>query len=117
MGERMKLNPKPICEKYEFTGEIRVWQVASFDRARVLYRIRRCSDGLIGGWIESPANLAFDGDCFVYDDAKVYDNARVCGDAKVTGKALVYGNAEISGCCEIKNKAEVSILKFQFRVK
>ena len=44
---------------------------------RKLYRVKRLSDGLIGGYIESEKNLSHEGSCFVYDDAKVHGNARV----------------------------------------
>jgi hypothetical protein len=83
-------------KKYEFTEE------KSFDGI-ILKRIKRLSDGLIGGWIQSEDNLSHNGNCFIYDNAFVYGNAevsgnaRVSGNAKVSGNAFVYGNAKIYG--------------------
>ena len=42
-----------------------------------LYRIKRLSDGKLGGWIESEANLSQEGDCWVGDEACVWDCAKV----------------------------------------
>jgi len=84
-------------KKYEFVGETK----------RGLRRIRRISDGMIGGWIESESNLSHEGDCFVYDDARVYGNARVIDDALVSGEAQVYGNALIYGGAYASDNARV----------
>ena len=81
--------------KYEFTGETKKYY------QNTLHRIRRLSDGRIGGWIESEKNLSQEGNCWVdgeaivYDDAKVYDNAQVFGNAEVSSHAKVYGEAQI----------------------
>lgn len=92
---------------------------------RTLYRIRRLSDGLIGGWIEKEDNLSQDGKCFVYHDAKVFgdacvfddaevlDNAVVCENASIFGKAAVFNfagvvdRAKISGCARIFERATI----------
>ena len=57
---------------------------------RVLKRIRALvaigslvAAGELGGYIESEDNLAWDGDAWVYDNARVYGDARVSGDAWV----------------------------------
>jgi hypothetical protein len=55
----------------------------------IIHRIRRLSDGKIGGWIESEENLSQEGNCWVDDEAKVYWGA------KVLGNAQVYGNAQM----------------------
>lgn len=70
-------------KKYEFTGEVK----QSYNR--VLHRIRRCSDGVVGGWIESAENLDQDGDCFVYDEATVAGDSRVSDNGVVRDKAHV----------------------------
>jgi len=82
--------------KYEFTGE--TLQV----HGRTLQRIRRISDGLIGGWIEKEDNLSHEGECFVYGDA------RISGDAQVSGNVRIYGNAQICGNAQISKDAWVS---------
>lgn len=76
-------------------------------REVTLRRIWRFSNGEIGGWIESEANLSHEGDCWVSDDAKVYDAARVSDDAKVSGNAQVFGNAKVSGNAQVYGDAEV----------
>jgi len=78
-----------MTPKYEFTGETKKFNGIT------LRRIRRLSDGLVGGWIESEANLSHKGKCFVYGDAQVYGNARVSDSAWVSGNARVYGNAQV----------------------
>ncbi|MEG3037190.1 MAG: hypothetical protein RR832_06490 [Bacilli bacterium] len=62
-------------KKYEFTGETKEYY------ERTLKQIRRISDGLVGGWIESEDNLSQYGDCFVYNNAKVFDNTMISGNA------------------------------------
>jgi carbonic anhydrase/acetyltransferase-like protein (isoleucine patch superfamily) len=84
--------------KYEFTGEV---------NAQGLKRIRRISDGLIGGFIEREANLPQDGACFVYDNAQVYGNAWVYGHARVFDNAQVYGNAQVHGNTLVSGNARV----------
>jgi len=86
----------------------------------ILRRIRRLSDGLIGGYIQSENNLDHIGDCFVYDNARVYDNAYVYGNASVRGEAdvsdnarihesaEVYGEARVWGSAEVRGNAKVS---------
>ena len=81
--------------KYEFTGETK----KHYDHT--LHRIRRLSDGKIGGWIESEDNLSQDGNCWVDGEAMVYDYAIVSGNAQIYDHARVdhyskvYGNAKI----------------------
>ena len=77
--------------KYEFTGE-----TMNHD-GHLLHRIKRLSDGKIGGWIEKEENLSQDGRCWVYDEAKVYDNAIVYGNVIVFDNAEVFGNAKVCG--------------------
>jgi hypothetical protein len=72
-------------KKYEFTGE------TLEHKGVILKRIRRISDDLVGGWIQGENNLAHEGDCFVYHDAKVY------GDAMVFGDCFVYHDVRVSG--------------------
>lgn len=100
--------------KYEFTGETKV-----LDSERILQRIRRLSDGALGGWIEKESNLSHDGDCWVGKDACVYGNAKVRDNARVTGQAIVFGNAQVFdnarvcglsyvfGCATVYNDATV----------
>jgi len=103
---------KPI-KKYEFTGE------TINHHGITLHRIRRLSDGLVGGFIEKEGNLSHDGVCFVFDDAKVYEDAWIfedamvsdaviCGNALVSGKAIVYDDAQVYGDAWVYEDAQVS---------
>ena len=93
--------------KYEFTDE-----TMNHD-GRILHRIRRLSDGKIGGWIESEENLSQEGNCWVDDNAKVYKNAQVYGNAKIYDTAViedsaqVFGNAKIYGDAYVYDNAKV----------
>jgi len=81
--------------KYEFTGE-----TMNYD-GHTLHRIRRRSDGQIGGWIEHEGNLSQESSCWIDNDAKVYDMAQVYGQAKVYGEAEVCRDAKICGDADI----------------
>ena len=63
-----------MSRKYEFTGEV---------NAEGLKRIRRLSDGFLGGWIESEKNLSHEGSSWVSENARVFEDARVFGNAWV----------------------------------
>ena len=76
-------------KKYEFTGET----INHFGGK--LNRIRRLSDGLIGGWIEKEENLSHEGDCFVYNNAVVCNNATVRDNAEVYDNVMVRDNAKV----------------------
>ena len=90
-----------MSKKYEFTGETKEF------RRRILHRIKRIKDGLIGGWIESEENLSHSGGCFVYGNAMVYDDAKIFDDAVVFGNARVVDNARVYGNAMIYSNAEV----------
>lgn len=88
-------------KKYEFTGET----INHF--GRTLKRIRRLSDGLLGGFIEGEHNLSHYGSCFVYDSAMVYGSAKVYDSAQVCGSAKVYGSAKVCDSAIICDSAQV----------
>ena len=88
-------------KKYEFTGE----EKEAFGLK--LKRIRRTSDGLIGGWIEKEENLSQSGLCFVYNNARVFGNAKVFGNAEIYGNAKIYDNAEVFGNARVCGGAKV----------
>ena len=58
-------------KKYIFTGEEK-----SFN-GKTLRQIKRISDKVIGGWIESEENLSHKGNAWVYSNAQVYGKARI----------------------------------------
>ena len=81
-------------KKYEITD-------IEHDTIKGLFRIRRLSDWLLGGFVSGYHNLSQDGECFIYDDACVYDKAEVSDDAMVTGNSTVTGDATISGNAKV----------------
>jgi UDP-3-O-[3-hydroxymyristoyl] glucosamine N-acyltransferase len=87
-------------KKYEFIEEKSFYGI-------ILKRIKRLSDGIVGGWIQSEDNLSHNGNCFIYDNAKVFGNAEVSGNAKVYDNAFVFGNAKVSGNAEVSGNAFV----------
>ena len=82
-------------KKYELTDD--KIEVAGI----TLCRIKRISDGVLGGYLESEDNLSH------YEDAWVSGNAKVFGDARVRGKASVYGNAWVRGNARVYGDAWV----------
>jgi hypothetical protein len=90
-----------MVKKYEFTGETKAVN------GRILRRIRRLSDGEIGGWIEHEQNLSHEGVCWVADDASVCADARVYEDALVCDCAVVYDNASVYGLAVVCEHAAV----------
>jgi hypothetical protein len=66
---------------------------------RTLYRVRRLSDGLLGGYIESEANLSQTGNCFLFSKSRAFGNARIRDNAQVYG--LVYDDAQVSGDAQV----------------
>ena len=81
---------------------------------RTLYRIKALKDfgdvkkGDKGGYVESYANLAQNGDCWVADNAQVYNNAVVYDTALVYLDARVYDNAEVYGDANVYYNAKIS---------
>lgn len=88
--------------KYEFTGKTKR------HRGRKVRQIRRLSDGVIGGWIESEKNLSHEGRCWITAHAVVAENARVTGDARVSGHAYVHGDAYVGHCAHVSGQSYVS---------
>jgi carbonic anhydrase/acetyltransferase-like protein (isoleucine patch superfamily) len=74
-----------------------------------LYRIERCCDGELGGYIEKESNLSQISDnAWVHGNARVYDNARVWGNARVYGNARVWGDARVYDNARVFDNARVS---------
>lgn len=70
--------------------------------------------GDIGGRIDSPLNLAQDGDCWVFENAQVrgsafvFGYARVFGHAIVRGPAIVCDSACVGGSAVIEGRVVIS---------
>ena len=97
-------------KKYEFTNK------TITHAGRELKQIRRISDGLVGGYIESERNLSQNGNAGVCGnarvsvDALVYGNANVCGNACVSGNARVSDDARVYGNAKVFGNAKVTKL-------
>ncbi len=89
-----------MTEKYVFTGETK--NVGLITNPHTVRRIKRCSDGELGGWIEDELSLAQEGNCWVADEAVVY------GGSSVQGNAVVSGNAIICNSSFVKDEALVT---------
>lgn len=90
-----------MSKKYEFVYSDTVvlgGRKCKLTRIRATRSILRhgVTAGMLGGYLESGANLSQDGDCWVGGDAKVYTYGSDI-DASVSGSALVTGAAEVQG--------------------
>lgn len=100
-------------KKYKLTEETLEIDGRTLHRIVALRDFSNIKKGDLGGFIEKEANLANDGNCWIYDDAVVCDNARISGNAKAFGSAqicdnaVVYGNAQVSGRAMVYNDAQV----------
>jgi hypothetical protein len=80
-----------------------------------LTRIRRLSDGVLGGYIESENNLSQTGASFLDDKSRAFGQARITDDAQLhglardsgqlSGRSAVYG--AVSGNGQVKDNAVV----------
>jgi hypothetical protein len=89
-----------MTKKYKFTDTFLNW------KGRILQRIKRLSDGKLGGWIEKEENLSHRGNCWIGNEAKVFDNAIVNGNAQVYGHIQICGRVQIGGDVEINGNYE-----------
>lgn len=65
-----------------------------------LFRIRRLSDGLIGGFVSGYHNLSQDGECFIFDNAVISGEMRLIGSARAYGNVFIYGSGIITESCD-----------------
>lgn len=94
-------------KKFKLTKETINFRGHKLHRIRALRDFSGVKKGDLGGFIESEANLAHEGNCWVYGDARVYGNARVLYDARVGSKATVYGDVVVCGRAQVYGNAEV----------
>lgn len=90
-------------KKYELLSEKRIVY------GSVLRRIRRLTDGEVGGWVEGEHNLNHSGACWVADNAAVYDRALVRDDAIVSCRANVYGQAIVRGQARVSGYGQALV--------
>ncbi len=95
--------------KYEFTknnittNDGRVLSQIQAMKTFETYRKDIIREGDLGGWVETPNNLAQDGKCWVYPNARVFGQARVADDAVIYGSAR--RTAEIGGKTRVLDRA------------
>jgi carbonic anhydrase/acetyltransferase-like protein (isoleucine patch superfamily) len=95
-----------MSKKYEMMEDQSICQFTEHGW-KMLYRIRllknlgKYKKGLIGGFIQSEANLSQKDTCWIGGEAKVWGNAQVSEEALVCGNARVRGNAKIHGAAII----------------
>ena len=70
-------------------------------RIKLLKGISGMSPGVIGGFIESEANLSQEGNCWVAEEAAVYGHSIVIENAWVGESAIIQGHSIIRGNCLI----------------
>ena len=97
-----------VTRKYEFVSSD-----TKVEDGHKLTRIRRVSDGVLGGYVESENNLSQAGASFLDDQSRAYGQARIEGDAQLhglardsaqlSGRAAVYG--AIYGRAHVKDNA------------
>ena len=94
-------------DKYESTGETKIWFGVTLHRIRAKRSFGLVVAGALGGFVASEANLQVYGNAWVYGNAQVYGNAWVSGNAQVYGDARVYGDAWVYGDARVYGNAWV----------
>ena len=84
-------------KKYELTNETLEWRGRTLHRIRALRDFGNVKAGDLGGWVESERNLSYEGDCWLFDEAKAYDNSQLSGNACASGYTLLFDNSQLSG--------------------
>lgn len=80
---------------------------------RTIYRIQYlrscgwCSEGALGGYIESEDNFSHEGECWIGENACVFDGGRVEDNAKVYGRVWVYQNSVIKDNASVFDYATI----------
>ncbi|WP_339057035.1 hypothetical protein [Candidatus Regiella endosymbiont of Tuberolachnus salignus] len=94
-------------KKFTLTNEIQSIDGVTLYRIKALHAFDNVKAGDCGGWIEHEDNLAQEGICWIYDEARVYGKARVSIKAKIANNAAVYGRARVFGAARIADNAQV----------
>ncbi len=76
--------------KYVLTSES-----MKLNNGTTVYRIMRESNGQLGGWVQSTANLSQSGTCWIADNAIAEGNSLVSGSAQLLGNAWITQNAQV----------------------
>ena len=95
-------------KKFELTTNTKMFLGKKLFQIKALINFGDVEAGELGGYIEKEENLDYDGDAWVYGDARVSGDAWVSGNARVSGNACVYGDAWVSGNARVSGNAWVS---------
>ncbi len=82
-------------KKYRLTDEMQTIRDYTLFRIEALRDFADVKKGDLGGFIEKERNLAHEGNCWVYGNARVYDRAEVSNEAQIMGNATVSGRARV----------------------
>lgn len=88
-------------KKYELSDQTKVVDGVT------VHRIRRISNGELGGWIESELNLNHDDHSWVFDDSVVLGDARIFLNVKVFESSVVKDNTHLSGTIDVRGGSVV----------
>jgi len=95
-------------KKFQLTSEtVTTWNGKTLYRIKAVKTFGGIKKNDLGGFVETLANLAEEGNAWVYGNALVYGNAHVYSDARVLGNAHVYGNALVYGNAHVYGDARV----------
>lgn len=94
-------------KKFTLTNEIQRIDGVTLYRIKALHAFDNVKAGDCGGWIEHEDNLAQEGICWIYDEARVYGKARVSIKAKIANNAAVYGRARVMGRASVSGQSHI----------
>ena len=80
-------------KKYVLTDNKREYD----DDGHVLYQIRRCSDGVLGAWVEDESSLSQEGACWADERCQLLDGTEVSGDVQLSEVSVYNTRVECSG--------------------
>lgn len=80
-------------KKYVLTDNKREYD----DDGHVLYQIRRCSDGVLGAWVEDENSLSQEGACWADERCQLLDGTEVSGDVQLSEVSVYNTRIECSG--------------------
>lgn len=94
-------------KKYEITSESKIVKGVTVYRIKALRTFADIKEGSLGGFIQSEANLAHNGDCWIGGEACAFHNAFIGENALLTDEAMAFEQAKIMGDARVRGKAQV----------
>jgi len=90
-----------VQKRYELSDQTKVVDGV------IVHRIRRISNGELGGWVETERNLNQDDHSWVFDDSVVLGDARISLNVKVFESSVVKDNTQLSGTIDVRGGSVV----------